>query len=179
MMLFCKSACPTANLSGNNLVLSLPDAMTPVVWMIDTKENGSFFIRVEKDENGLFILQKVEGTGKNVKIEDIAFYADRQKAVKAMSAVGKVIDGSRTPAATGGSVWKFVKFAVAVAAFTFVMLTAIGFAMLKGWMGGSSSDITAADQTPPPYVGENPNSVGVPLSADDYLNHKNKVRLPF
>ena len=69
-MTFCNANKPKAQLSGNNLVLSLPDAMTPVVWMIDTKTSGSFFARIEEDANGLFILQKIEGTGKEIKIED-------------------------------------------------------------------------------------------------------------
>ena len=64
----------SAKLSGNNLVLSLPDAMTPVVWMIDMDKSGSFFMRVDKDDNGLHILQKIEGSGADVKIEDIAYY---------------------------------------------------------------------------------------------------------
>ena len=179
-MTFCNANKPKAQLSGNNLVLSLPDAMTPVVWMIDTKTSGSFFMRIEEDANGLFILQKIEGTGKEIKIEDIAYYKNKYSATQAMNKIGRVLDSAdRQPSAKGKI------FATVLITTIFLVLLALAglYALGKGWINPgqplTAPQNTAQQSAPPPVIGNTPDAVGVPLSADEYMNQNNSGALPF
>lgn len=182
MTLFCNTKTSSARLSHNNLVLSLPDAITPVVWMIDTKASGSFFVRVEKDDNGLFILQKVEGTGNAVKIEDIAFYSDKKKAVSAMAKIGQIqdfSDASHKQSSFTKTLLKIIVTAIVLAGLALLGLIALG----RGWIIDNENTLTAeqtsVDTTPPPYVESNSDALGVPLSADDFMNQRGPSGLPF
>jgi hypothetical protein len=173
---------PTARLSGSQLVLSLPDAMTPVVWMMNTHETGSFFMRVEQDDNGLFILQKVSGTGKTTTIEDVAYYSDKSKAVIAMNKIGTVLDQQTNNNSSKGTVIKtFILTGLLFTALFFTLIYAVG----RGWIltnpNISVAQLNQQQQQQAPIVSDNPNAVGVPMSADEYLGQGNNtvIGVPF
>jgi hypothetical protein len=200
-MLNNKSEKASARITEGKLVLSLPDAMTPVVWMIslDNSDGGSFFMRVEKDDNGLHVLQKIEGTGKSIKIEDIAYYMDRKQAVEAMTMVGRVA-GNRDSASQSGSdliTTLFSVLKIAVMTFIFIAFLYVLYLLVADRFLGGEAAVTTSPETssmapstpvpmqapapPQPTVESNPDAVGVPLSADDYMNDRggSKGVLPF
>lgn len=175
MTFFTKKTSPSAHLSDNHLVLSLPDAMTPVVWMIDTDKTGSFFMRVDKDDNGLHILQKIEGSGKDIKIEDVAYYAEQEGALRAMMMIGKILDSSaHAPKST--TTLKTINIllgGIGLAAILFVAFTTIQHLNIGASDNRQNAGISM------PLVNEDPDAVGVPLSADDFLSNKQQFALPF
>lgn len=177
---------PSAKFSDDKLVLTLPDAMTPVVWMIDTRESGSFFMRVEKDDNGLYILQKIENSGKNVRIEDIAYYVDKDKAVKAMMMVGQVMDGKDRNSQSGSVFGKILKwvFIILFIALLYLTLTLIGGIRDMARENMAAQTNLTENQAPAaqdrPFVVDDPGAVGVPMSADKFMEKQDStLRLPF
>ena len=48
------SSTSSVKKSNNKLVLSLPDAITPVVWVMDLESASHFGIKIEQDGSGLY-----------------------------------------------------------------------------------------------------------------------------
>jgi len=161
-------------------VLSLPNAMTPVVWMIDMTSAGTFLMKVEGTDNGLFVLQKISADGK--KTEDIAYYASKKKAVKAMAMVTKTMSGK-----SSGGTMKFLSMAknviLTVAAIGVLMfLMMLYFPSFERMILGVPEQASApVSQQPAPQQAPqvNPNAPGMPMSADDFLNNNTTNTFPF
>ena len=169
---------PQAEIAGDQMVLSLPDAMTPVVWMIDMKQTGSFFVRVEDDKNGLFILQKLSGSGKNLIVEDIAYYERKDKAVRAMTLIGDSLKNPSRRPKRGGFLKTLGLFLLSLVVF-FILFLLFLYALGNGWMDFGSQETVQPTVQEAPIVGSSPDHVGVPLSADDFLNERGNNGLPF
>lgn len=190
MMLNCN--CPCAKIADQKLVLSLPDAMTPVMWVMDLASDGAFALKVEQNDHGLFVLQKI--SAKN-QIEDIAFYNKKAKAVRAMTYTSKAISKSRSctgnnDASSGGAfgqLWRILKIMFVIVAI--MAIGVIGYFMIDPIMmiiemsflngGDGQMAMPMADNVAPVIENTNPNSVGVPLSADDFLQQQGPIGLPF
>lgn len=178
-MFNCK--CPNAKMSDGKLILSLPNAMTPVVWVMDMDEAGTFLMKVETTDNGLYVLQKISNDGK--KIEDVAYYASKSKAIKAMGMIAKA-----TNARLSGikSLLSWVKSLLFIAACLGVLLflAMLFFPKIERAVIGSSAQTQQQIQqnapvAPAPMVETNPDAVGVPMSADDFLKKKGNSAFPF
>lgn len=177
---------PLAKLSDGKLVLTLPDAMTPVVWVINTNESGSFFMRVDRDDNGLYILQKIENSGKTPKIEDIAYYTDRPKAVNAMMTIGHVMDKQTTTGGGRSFGRQFLKAIFILLVLALLAIFAIRF-VVGLQIALSTPQVIAPVQTGQitapvegPIVVDDPDAVGVPMSADSFMEkQESTLRLPF
>jgi hypothetical protein len=172
-----KCQCPDAKLSNNTLALSLPDAVTPVVWVMDIASEGTFLVKVEKNEGGYYVLQKVSTKGK---IEDIAFYHKRAKAIRAMLVITNALDTNVTSKFSLLSLMKI--FILSVVTLTII---ALGYILYKPamsitstlWNGSGAtqtlrnSNKKLSQSTVPIIETENPAVMGVPMSADDFLNN--------
>lgn len=173
-----KCKCPDAKLSNNTLALSLPDAITPAVWVMDMANEGTFIIKVEQNEAGYYVLQKISTKGKT---EDIAFYNKKSKAIRAMSVITQAIDTNKPSKFSLFSVMKI--FMLGVIALT---ILGLGYILYKPAMsiatsflnGLSTTQILGKSSTPPVIEQTNTDAVGVPMSADDFLNNS-KNRQPF
>jgi hypothetical protein len=175
-----KCKCPNATLSDQKLVLSLPDAVTPVVWMMDLSTHGTFVLKVEPADDGLFIVQKISTKGT---VEDIAYYTKKSNAVRAMSTLSNAMNGN---AANG--LWGALKIGVALVVLVGVIYYAITPAQ-NLWKSSvnyrPSTERVDVTETVPQYAPtpsietSDPNAVGVPLSADDFLKDQMPVGLPF
>lgn len=178
-----RSQCPSAKISDNKVVLSLPDAMTPVVWVMDVADSGTFVMKVDKNENGQYILQKISDEGK--KIEDVAYYASRKNAVNAMTTLTKTIDsGKSNHHSTLWCLLSFIRSSVVFVASLgiLVILVDLFFDDVFSTLFNHNSIETSQQQSiphQPPSVATDPNAVGVPMSADDFLNQKGSSGLPF
>jgi len=159
--------CPSAKMSDSTLVLSLPNAMTPVVWMIDMTSAGTFVMKVENTDNGLFVLQKISNDGKNV--EDIAYYASKKKAVKAMAMVTNVKNGQSKKLGLWG-VLSFLKSSLLIVACLGIILFLgmLYFPKIERLVLGvpvqpSTQQSVQAPQQQNQTVTTNPDAVGVPI----------------
>jgi hypothetical protein len=175
-----KCKCPNAKLSDNTLVLSLPDAITPVVWVMDMNSEGTFIIKVENNEDGYCVLQKISTKGKS---EDIAFYKKRSKAINAMSIITHAMDGDHKP-----SFLNLLKTVFYIA----IILTILGLGYIfykpaisiftTIWNRPSTTQTVRSPEiklpTAPVIEQTKPDAVGVPMSADDFLKNKT-IESPF
>lgn len=75
---------PSAKLSGQTLVLSLPDALTPVVWSLDLAKDGHGSISLHKDEETREFMLIYSAAKKSASPIEIARYSERGKAVRAL-----------------------------------------------------------------------------------------------
>ena len=79
---------PTAKVTDGRLVLNLPDAETPALWVMDLADAQTSVIRIEADKGGLYVLKKHGGKGA---AETIAVYRDREAASRAMDVAAKAL----------------------------------------------------------------------------------------
>lgn len=79
----------TAKVIDGILILSLPDAVTPVVWQMELGQSKSSALEIRNHDNGQFIL-----TLKTPRqdVIDIATYANRDLAIKALLVTSSALE---------------------------------------------------------------------------------------
>ncbi|NBX66339.1 MAG: hypothetical protein EBQ96_05015 [Proteobacteria bacterium] len=171
----------------------MPDAETPVVWIMDLSDAATAVIRIEADRQGLSVLKKYGGKGA---AETVAVYRDRKKAERALIKASHALEKARDsrmhvgpnaqpviikPASKIGRLFTF---------FLYVWFALyLGMAMY-GYLGmflGVQSVDTAPQQAgaqqkqAPTSAPSAPAASidGVPMSADDFLKQQSqKLILP-
>jgi hypothetical protein len=168
---------PYAKVIDSRLILSLPNAVTPVVWIMDLADEGTFILRIHQNENGFFIVQKVSRDGK--KTEDIAFYSKKNDAQKAMALITNATGNDKGNDTLFGILKKIVVRIIFIIALVFVcMVTYVNRDIIFGINIASQAVAPTAQQTPDVPITDNPEAVGVPMNADDFFNRP-EARLPF
>ena len=171
----------SAKVVDGNLILSLPDAVNPVVWRMELGGVKASALEVRTDASGAFLLTLKTPKGE---VHDIAPYAERDSAVAALmraSAALQNAEGKITPLAAAAPLQpgspntavfmkpdhSTLKWLAAFAAVIFVIFL---FAYL------SRLDSTIEVATAPPgaetatsVTGQPGVESGVPQSADDLL----------
>lgn len=171
----CNDECrSSAKVVDGNLILSLPNAINPIVWRMELGSVKASALEVREGANGQFILTLKTPKGD---VHEIAPFAARDVAVHALmrvsaalqSAEGRIAQPSQTasvqPAPAfhkeGGSSKKWL------IALGLILL----FIFFIAWIGGSAPVRTSGDNNF--TAGQNPspdNSLnGVPQSADEML----------
>lgn len=157
----------SAKVVDGNLILSLPDAINPVVWRMElgSVKSSALEVRATNDNTFLLALKTPKGD-----VHEIAPFDTRDKAVAALMNVSNALHRAEgrmsaittshsTPAYApekSGSVWKWVLsivgilFLLYILAFLFVPASSTS---------PTSAGVGAPDATPS----------GVPMSADQYL----------
>lgn len=79
----------SAKVVDGTLILSLPDAISPVVWRMELGHAKSSAIEVREQDNGTFMLTLKTPKGD---INDIAPYDTRAKAVTALVAISRAME---------------------------------------------------------------------------------------
>jgi hypothetical protein len=181
--MFKKNLCSSVSVNDDNLILSLPDALTPVVWVIPIRNSGDFFFKIEQNNEGLFILQKM-GL-KEKKPEDIAYYTDAKKAKKAMLLITKAMGREHTSKQIGilSAMVRILKYII----LTFIILVALGYFLFQSlplinqWLGNRlDSPVATVESAPSPDITNNTDAIGVPMSADIFLQQNiTPLGLPF
>ncbi|MCB1537550.1 MAG: hypothetical protein H6865_04830 [Rhodospirillales bacterium] len=88
---------PTAKVADGRLILSLPDAETPALWMMDLDEARMAVLRLEHDAKGFFVIKK-HGTSAGAKTqtaETVAVYRDRDRGLRALATATKALEKAR------------------------------------------------------------------------------------
>lgn len=176
-LLGCRTS--KARLNDNKLVLSLDNALTPVMWVIDMTTTPSFVLKIEENKDGYFALQKTSSDGKLLTTEDLAYYEKKGHAIDAMeraaSALGqknatpfineKIIKLIVILAIIGGIVWGATDLASKVDFSTFVPKIELN-------MGGDTSPAPSNEAKKDKITSDNLNKMGEPLSADDFFKNQ-------
>lgn len=153
----------SARVADGRLIMSMPDAETPVVWMMNLTDAMTSVLRLEMDRQGFFVIRRHGGKGA---AETIAVYRDRKPAVQALARASRALEKARNTGlgAATPSTSRIKRF------FTYLLV--IWFIL---YVFGLDGVILRRILTLPPEtkaVSVNPNAVGVPLSADDFLKEQ-------
>lgn len=166
----------SARVVDGKLILSLPDALAPVVWQMDLGEAKASALEVKHDEdNARFVL--VLKTPRGEKVE-VAAFDKRSDALEGLMAASHALENASghiqaatTAAKTGEAIaptqtkqqkkgrWMSALLAVVI---LFVLLM-IWSSTVPRIVSTGSVEQTANFGAPPP------SSSGVPVSADDFL----------
>jgi hypothetical protein len=168
---------PSAKVIDGILVLSLPDAISPVVWQMELGQSKSSALEIRTSEDGKFIL-----TLKTPRqdVLDIAQYANRDQAIKALLVTSQALEKAQgqlkaggtkqqpvypVPAITNGKsthgLFCILKKILKFSAITFSVIILVGLTLFfigKVFLGA-------------PQQGTSP-SESAPISADEFLESK-------
>ena len=178
----------TASVVDGTLILSLPDALTPVVWRLDLGHAKASALEVREDADGNFVLLLKTPRGD---VNDIARFATRGRAVAALMSVTRAMEqshGQFRPAAYEGGPYNAAHLPVPVrkkgkaaasqgqgngrgllgGLVAIALIIILGGIMLN--MGPKPVSSNAALS---PAAGIAPSqAAGVPVSADDFLKNR-------
>lgn len=176
-LLGCRTS--KAQLNDNKLVLSLDNALTPVMWVIDMTTTPSFVLKVEESTDGYFALQKTSSDGKLLTTEDLAYYEKKGHAIDAMERAATALGRKNTTsiinektikmlfvlAVIGGIIWGATHLASKVDFSTFVPKIELN-------VGGDTSPTPSKEAKKDKITSDNLNKMGEPLSADDFFENQ-------
>lgn len=175
----------SAKVVDGNLIISLPDALNPIVWRMELGSVKASALEIRPHANdGTFILSLKTAKGD---VHEIAPFTSREIAVRALMRVSNALQGASgkmtapsftgpgvstaqempsRPAIYGASGASALKWIVAlVGVIIVIFLFAQMSNMAKQYAAGSDSGGQAATNTTGAPTGE----TGVPQSADDAL----------
>lgn len=179
------SLTSSASVVDGKLILSLPDAATPVVWQMDLEQAKSSALEVREDaKTGRFALALKTQKGETL---DIAAYEDKALAVQALMVTSKALEnahGKIRPAAAnsqdaGPASARFAQqggFAGAQpqtgskASAILAILLILFLFMAWAFTIPKASDTIA--RTRSAATGAPTTDTGVPVSADDFLSNR-------
>lgn len=186
----------SANVVDGKLILSFPDAMTPVVWQMDLGKTKASALEVQsKQKDTAFTLTLKTPKGENL---NIATFEERKDAVSALIVTAKALENaaghmhapysSDTPAnqnkalipydgaAYGGYYAKRRKpfpWLPLLGSIALIVVLLIVWGNLQPMrVGGVSNTTTTPRAAAPQAQPQNTNQAGVPLSADDFLMNR-------
>ena len=164
----------SARVVDGKLILSLPDALAPVVWQMDLGEAKASALEVKHDEdNARFVLVLKTPRGEKVEVAAFDKRADALEGLMAASAAlenasGQIQSGSavqtQNEAPTQNKKNKRNRWMSALLAVVIL------FVLLMIWSSvlPRTTNIGNIEQTAG-FGGPPPTSSGVPVSADDFL----------
>lgn len=166
----------SASVVDGTLIISLPQAITPVVWRMDLGNVRASALEVRSLDNGTHVLTLKTPKGD---IHDIAPFAQRGRAVEALMAVSRAMEQAQgqirplaanmpeigTVSAANAAPVKRKKGGRVLTGVigTLLLLGLIAFLLNMGPRPQTKSTSLARTTAP---------TTGVPLSADDFLNNR-------
>ena len=171
-----KKTCNTnasARVVDGKLILSLPNALTPVVWQMDVSDVKTSAIESHTDEKSGQHTLRFISTGKTAK--DIASFEKKEDAIDALMAVSGALEnahGSIKPKENVGGAqpvyapmrpkrpwWKYVLVILGILIALFVLANIMV----------SSTGVPTNRQNVNNVAQETQSEAGVPMSADQFL----------
>ncbi|MDB5491452.1 MAG: hypothetical protein JWO78_1301 [Micavibrio sp.] len=171
----------SASVVDGTLILSLPDALSPVVWRLELSNAKASALEVREGDGGVFRLMLKTPRGD---VNDIAGFASRGRAVAALMAVSRAMEqshGQIYPAANDTEPYNPAHLPVApkrgkvagakkggLVGVVVAIAVIVGLGMLL------------INMTPPKYnaisgasaPAQSATPSGVPVSADDFLKNR-------
>jgi hypothetical protein len=176
---FSNPSNASASIVDGKLILSLPDAITPVVWQMDFSSVKASALEVRQGKDGTFTLTLKTPKGEAL---DIAPFAKREQAISGLMAAARALENAQgriRPGAAGEAPASAVYTAPAgksaggkwlgtlVALVVLLILIGIWGSLAPRPPASAAQNSTIA--APAGNAGE---ENGVPLSADDFLKGK-------
>lgn len=182
----------SASVVDGTLIISLPQAITPVVWRMELGYVRASALEVRTQEGGLYMLTLKTPKGD---VHDIAPFDSRGKAVQALMSVSRAMEQAHGQMRAGVANSVFVEGSPAATHasssmapaphhhaepesakgrfMTGVIGTVLLLALIAVFMNmGKSGDSTYATSQNPAAGSTASVQTGVPLSADDFLNNR-------
>ncbi len=164
----------TAKVVDGSLVLSLPDAVTPVVMRLSLEEaKSASFTVLEKKDLHVLTVQFSEKDSR-----DIAPYANKEQAIAALMETSAALEkgsrvysarGGREPGEGNGMALGALKWAGALSVL-FILIWFVIPSMGRGLPQAPLSQEVAEGSAPGIPTTQDPRTVtGAPVSADDFL----------
>jgi len=162
----------TAKVIDGVLILSLPDAVTPIVWQMELGQSKSYALEIRNTEDGNFLL--ILKTPRHDAL-DIATYANRDQAIKALLVVSQAMEKAQgqlkaAPAAhsyplpvvtSSHSIIPALKSFIRILGIILGAITLFGillFVIGKLFLGSPSQNATSSSNSP--------------MSADEFLENR-------
>lgn len=166
------------NIVDGKLILSLPDAETPVVWQMDINKAKSAAFTIGEDKKAkLFYLVLRDEEGKE---QNIASFKDKDGAVAVLMETSEMLQSShgkikkdKSPVTADTSPQhdpKSEKLGAVLAVLLIILL--LGVWVLSATMSRSVDTYGYQDETASSASPSSPNDTGVAVSADDFLNSR-------
>lgn len=170
----------SARVVDGTLIISLPQAITPVVWRMELGYVRASALEVRNHENGTFVLVLKTPKGD---VNDIAPFETKGRAVQALMSVSRAMEqahGQMQPQAanisaptlatttakpSGSTKGRVITSIIG----TVLLLMLIAFLLNMGPAYEGAPGSTEPNAT---AHGDAPAKTGVPLSADDFLNNR-------
>jgi len=162
---------PAVNIQGNMLILSLPDANSPVVWRMDIKENASAAFEVREQDGAYALVMK----GSNGEISEIASYQEKDQAARVLMMTNEVLmEGGGADPLKPKKKKKKPRTAIVILKWFFaslvtILLVLIMVQALQNMQPGTNQSFVpqgteraVSPDIPPPPQGE-------PVSAEEFL----------
>ena len=173
----------SARVVDGKLILSYPDAITPVVWQMDLSTARASALEVRENEKGHFIVTLKTMKGESA---DIAPFETKEAAVDALMAASRALENAHGQIRTGGESisstapaastvtttqkksGRSSKWAAGFLAFLLILflISVWGSIAPRAPMSVENAAGGPAASSP---TGANSNEAGVPLSADEFL----------
>lgn len=187
LALFKKESYASANVVDGKLILSFPEALTPIVWQIDLNDAKSSAFEVVEENSEFKLTSKKQGAQKK---ETIAPFATKDKAVEALMATSNALANAHgqmqahaPQASNANNVNAPVTYAVPYShkkssgakwIFTLIAIILIAglFMMANSMQPRSPSSIGGANANNQASGSNAASSAGVPVSADDFLRSR-------
>ncbi len=155
---------PSANVVDNSLVLSLPNAVNPVVWRMELAKAKMSALEIREDKLGDFTLILKTPKGDS---SEIARFAQKNDALKGLNAISLAMRKAEKDEAKGAKSSSLLKKTlIAIASIFGVVLTFIVLLniiiMISGAPLPTTGDMASTS-------GAAAIEDGVPQSADDFL----------
>lgn len=182
-----------ASVVDGKLILSFPEALTPIVWQMDLSDAKSSSFEVINDGDNFALVTKKQGAQKK---ESIAPFPTKDQAIAALMATSSALKnghghihptGAAQPAQavpqqvyhmpsqagpgkSSAGKWIVAILCLLVIGFLFVMILNMQPRMAgsSGGMSTTSSSASAGSASAPSRA----NSAGVPVSADEFLQSR-------
>jgi hypothetical protein len=185
----------SAKVVDGALIISLPDAVSPVVWRMDLGSVKSSALEVRDQKDGSFMLTLKTP---NNDLQEIAPFAEKAVAVRALMAVSSALEngqnayGARSSSSlmageiqtlppqgpqvvykSDGSVAKWVSGIAAVLVLV-ILLSIMVHQTPRTSTFDNAASATAAALPHSMSMDQSANQTGVPVSADDFLREHSK-----
>lgn len=169
---------PRAKLNGSNLVLTMPDAAIPTVWNLDMDSIQTANLRMEMDDQAQFMVLFDKGDQDGADI--LATYPRRGPAIRAMMRASKAMERYRKASdntkAQKSKGWGKKLLMIALALF--VLWLALSWLLslftpspsMEQELRAMLQQQESTTQIPQLAPRIDPNSNGVPIPLEDFLN---------
>lgn len=174
----------SAKVVDGSLILSLPDAVTPVVWRMELVHAKASAIEVREQDGGTYMLTLKTPKGD---VNDIAAYTSRAKAVEALIAVSDAMENAHgqmapapmaTVASDASPAQRTTRKQKGSSPAGSILTGIIGLALVIMLIGllmklnPMPTGIAPANADMTGIAAEGPSTAGQAMSADDFLRSR-------